>query len=97
MSDTDILERIARLLAEIRDNQRTQLERQTESLDIQKEQYQIVLKQHDKTGQLQQRAEAIQDRSAKLINSIHRFVPIALAVVAVLIGYISWLLFRYFR
>ena len=39
MSDADQLDRIARLLEEIRDNQRAQLERQAESLAIQTAQH----------------------------------------------------------
>ena len=60
MSETETLERIARLLEEIRDGQRIQLERQTETLALQKEQFQ-------RTQKLQERAEAIQDRSAQLV------------------------------
>ena len=90
MSETETLERIARLLEEIRDGQRIQLERQTETLALQKEQFQ-------RTQKLQDRAEAIQDRSAQLVGRVHRVMPIGLAVVAILIGYVSWLLFRFYR
>jgi hypothetical protein len=90
VSETETLERIARLLEEIRDGQRIQLERQTETLALQKEQFQ-------RTQKLQDRAEAIQDRSAQLVGRVHRFVPIAMAVVVILIGYVSWLLFRFYR
>jgi hypothetical protein len=90
MSETETLERIARLLEDIRDGQRIQLERQTETLALQKEQFQ-------RTQKLQDRAEAIQDRSAQLVGRVHRFVPFAMAVVVILIGYVSWLLFRFYR
>lgn len=90
MSETDKLERIARLLEEIRDGQKLQLDRQTESLATQRDQFQ-------KTQKLQERAEAIQDRSARLVGGVQRFVPIAMAVVVILIGYVSWLLFRFYR
>jgi hypothetical protein len=39
VSEADQLERIARLLEEVRDNQRAQIERQQESLTIQKAQH----------------------------------------------------------
>ena len=97
MSDTEKLEQIAALLEEVRDNQRTQLERQAESLAIQKEQFQVFLKQQEKTRQLQDRAEAIQARSSHLIGNVQRFVPFAMAAVAVLIGFVAWLLFRIWR
>jgi aromatic ring hydroxylase len=97
MSDTDKLDRIAQLLEQVRDNQREQLERQAESLAIQKNQYQAFLQQHEKTAQLQQRAEAIQERSARLVGGIQRVFPLALGLTLVLIGYITWILWRYLR
>ena len=81
MSDSEKLEQIARLLEEVRDNQRTQLERQGEALAIQKEQFQTYLKQQEKAGQLQDRAEAIQVRSSNLIKGIQRFVPVVMVAV----------------
>ena len=83
MSEEEKLERIARLLEEIRN-------RQAESLALQREQV-------DKAQKLQERAAAIQDRSAQLVGRVQRFVPFAMAVVVILIGYVSWLLFRFYR
>jgi hypothetical protein len=90
VSDAEKLDRIARLLEEIRDGQKTQLERQADALALQKEQF-------ERTHKLQERAEAIQDRSARLVGRVQRFVPFAMAVVVILIGYVSWLLFRFYR
>jgi chromosome segregation ATPase len=70
VTDSERLERIARVLEEIRDGQR-------EALALQREHAQ-------KTQALQARAEALQDRSARLI-------------VVILIIYVSWLLFRFAR
>ena len=97
MNETGQLERIARLLEEVRDNQRAQLERQLESLSIQKAQQQAFLIQQEKTAQLQQRAEAIQERSARLVGGIQRVAPVVLLIVIALIAYVSWLLFRFYR
>lgn len=97
MSEADQLERIARLLEEVRDNQRAQIERQLESLSIQKAQHQTFLNHQEKTAQLQQRAEAIQERSARLVGGIQRIVPIVVIIVFLLIAYVSWLLFRFYR
>ncbi len=97
MNDTERLEKIARLLEEVRDNQKVQIECQTESLALQKEQYQVFLKQHEKTARIQERAEAIQERSSNLVNRIQRFVPFAIAAVFVLVLYLTWLLFHVFR
>lgn len=90
MSDAEKLDRIARLLEEIRDGQKAQLQRQADTLALQKEQF-------ERTHKLQERAEAIQDRSARLVGRVQRFVPFAMAVVVILIGYVSWLLFRFYR
>ena len=76
--------------AATRDGQKTQLERQADALALQKEQF-------ERTHKLQERAEAIQDRSARLVGRVQRFVPFAMAVVVILIGYVSWLLFRFYR
>jgi hypothetical protein len=97
MNDTEKLDQIARLLEEVRDNQKVQMERQAESLALQREQYQVLLKQHEKTVKIQERAEAIQEKSANLVNRIQRFVPFAIAAVFVLIIYLTWLLLRFFR
>jgi hypothetical protein len=72
-----------RLLTEIRDDQRQLLS--------------VFAARADEARALHAKAEAIQDKSAKLVGSIQRFVPIALFVVIVLIVYVSWLLFRILR
>jgi cytochrome c-type biogenesis protein CcmH/NrfG len=97
VSEAGQLDRIARLLEEVRDNQRAQLERQLESLSIQKAQQQAFLDQRERTAQLQQRAEAIQERSARLVGGIQRVAPVVLLIVVALIAYVSWLLFRFYR
>ncbi|HEU5191864.1 MAG TPA: hypothetical protein VFX14_19420 [Methylomirabilota bacterium] len=83
MTDSERLERIARLLEEIRDGPR-------ETLALQREHAQ-------KTQALQARAEALQDRSARLIGRAQKFVPFAMLIVVMLIIYVSWLLFRFAR
>lgn len=95
MSDSGDLERIARLLEEIRDQQKLQLERQAEALALQKEQFQLVQKQYERATKIQDRAEALQDKSATLIKLVRRFVPVAMAVIVVIIVYLTWLLLRY--
>lgn len=97
MDDPEKLERIIRILEEVRANQQMQLERQAESLSIQKEQFQIFLKQNIKTAELQERAERVQERSAQLVNKIRKFVPFLLAAVVALIAYVTWLLWRFVR
>ena len=83
MTDTERLDRIARLLEEIRDGQK-------EALALQREQTQ-------KAQTLQERAEALQDRSARVIGRIQKFVPFAMLIVILLIIYVSWMIFRFTR
>jgi len=68
------------LLREIRDDQRKLLDVLTARADEQK--------------RLQERAEKIQDKSAMIVGSIQRFVPIALIAVTILIVYATWMFFR---
>ena len=97
MDEKDTLERIASILEVIRQNQTLQLERQAEALSLQRDQYQVVVRQQVKASKLQDRAEAIQDKSARLVTKIQRVVPLAILILFALLAYISWLLFRYYR
>ena len=56
MSDQDLL----RVLEEIRDNQKLQLERQAHALELQREQFSLVQKQFERAESIQDRAEQIQ-------------------------------------
>jgi len=68
------------LLREIRDDQRRLLDVLTARAEEQK--------------RLQERAEQIQDKSARIVGSIQKFVPIALIAVTILIVYATWMFFR---
>ncbi len=94
MSDDERFEKITRLLEDLRDNQRTQLERQAEALDIQKKQFELFLLQHDKTVAIQNRAESIQERSAQLVTGVRRLFSVIVGVLLVLILYVTWLLHK---
>ena len=85
MNDNDIRQ-LSRVLEEIRDNQKHQLERQQEALAIQREQFAIVQRQAE-------RAERIQDR-AQLMGSARAVVTILIPIVIALLVYVSWLIFR---
>lgn len=94
MSDQEQIEKITRLLEELRDNQRTQLERYTEVLAIQKKQLELFQQQHDKTMALQTRAESLQERSAQMVNVARRMFPFMIGILIILIAYVTWLLVR---
>jgi uncharacterized membrane protein (DUF106 family) len=87
-------DRIAQLLSDIRDGQKLQLARQEEALALQREQFAMVQKQVARTEQLQDRAERIQDRSAQLVGMARKSMIVVLPIIAALIAYLSWLLFR---
>ena len=93
VSDPDVRQLI-RLLEEIRDNQKMQLERQAEALALQREQFALVQKQTERAERLQDRAEDIQAKSAQLVSGARKGIVIFLPVIAVLLAYLSWLIFR---
>jgi hypothetical protein len=68
MTDDDVRQ-LSRLLEEIRDTHRLQLERQTEALALQREQLLMVQRQTERAERLQERAEQLQTRSAQLMGS----------------------------
>ena len=72
------------LLREIRDNQRLQLERQAEALDIQRRQFDIARAQIERAEQLQARAEALQGKAGKGLRFIQSIVVPLLALLLLL-------------
>ncbi len=94
MPNPENLERVANLLEEIRDNQKRQLERQAEALALQKEQFQLVLKQYEKAATLQDRAESVQARLVGFAEKSRRFVKFAMIAVVALLLYAGWLIVR---
>ncbi|HLF96143.1 MAG TPA: hypothetical protein VI457_03285 [Methylococcaceae bacterium] len=89
-------ERFLALLEEIRDNQRLQIERQTEVLTLLREQFEQVEKQFDRNQRLQTRAEELQSQSARLVAGSLNVVKIAIPIIVMLLAYPTWLIFRRF-
>ena len=82
---TDEVETIA-LLREIRDNQRIQLERQAEALDMHHRQFGMANKQFERAERLHGRAEAIQGRAATAIKMVVWIaVPLLLLLIVLLL------------
>ena len=77
----------AALLREIRDNQRIQLERQAEALDMQRKQHEMARAQLERAERLQNRAEAIQGRAGAAIKVI---VWIAVPLLFLLLLLLMW-------
>jgi hypothetical protein len=90
-------QRLERLLEEIRDGQRTQLERQAESLALQREQHAILQRQAERSERIQDRAEQLQAKSAALVGGARRATAVILPVIVVLIGIVAWLMLRFLR
>ena len=88
-------EQIVRLLTEIRDNQKLQLERQAEALNMQREQLELVQKQMARAEKLQDRAELLQDRGQQIVQVARKSFIVILPILFILIAYLSWLVFRY--
>jgi Flp pilus assembly protein TadB len=89
--------RIAALLEELRDGQKLQLERQLEALDLQRKQFEVLQSQAARTERIQDKAEQLQDRSAKLVQGSRKVALFLLPVIVVLVVYVSWLIFRVSR
>jgi hypothetical protein len=88
------LRRAIEILEEIRVNQARQLEQQAAALVLQRDQFELVRRQAERTERIQERAERIQDRSAQLVGGARKAIVVILAVVSLLIAYLTWLLFR---
>ncbi len=83
-----------RVLEEIRDNQKLQLQHQKEALSLQKEQFALFQKQIQRTERIQDRAEQLQDRGAQIIGVARKSMIFVLPILIFLIVYVSWLIFR---
>ncbi len=94
MNTTDESPRLVQLLEEIRDGQKLQLERQQEALALQRQQFAVFQTQAERAERIQHKAELLQDRGASLVGGARKAVFVILPVIALLIVYLSWLLFR---
>jgi len=92
--ERDEVARIMDLLGQIRDNQSVQLACQREALEIQKGQLEIVRRQAERTERIQDRAEELQAKGAGMMKAARRTLAVVLPLVALLIAYLSWLIFR---
>jgi uncharacterized membrane protein (DUF106 family) len=88
VNDDDI-RKLIRVLEEIRDNQKLQLERQAEAYALQREQFAVVQKQADRAERIQDRAEQIQAKSAQLVAGSRKVMAFVLPVIVILILYLS--------
>ena len=82
------------ILKEIRDNQKLQIERQTEALALQREQWALLQRQADRHERIQDRAENIQAKSAQMVAVARRTLFFLLPVLILLMMSVSWLIFR---
>jgi ABC-type uncharacterized transport system involved in gliding motility auxiliary subunit len=84
--DDDILA----VLREIRDQQRTQLERQAEALAVQREQFDLYKRQYDRADRINERAEAIQARQGAMVDTGRRVFMVAIPLLVLLFGILFW-------
>lgn len=88
------IQRLTGVLEEIRDNQKVQLQRQSDALAVQREQFALVQKQAERHERIQDRAESIQAKGIQLMAVARKSLIVILPIVTVLILYLSWLIFR---
>ena len=85
--DANDTARLMALLERLRDNQAS-------ALAMQKEQFELVRRQVERTERIQDRAEELQARGMGIMKTARRSLALVLPVVILLILYLSWLIFR---
>jgi len=86
--------RLLALLEDIRENQKLQIDRQFEALELQRRQFAILEKQQERADRIQDRAEQIQNKSAQLVAGARKVMIVVIPIIIALIIYLSWLMFR---
>ena len=90
----DDARRLLAAVEQLREGQQRQLDCQREALAVQQEHFAVVRRQLERAEALQGRAEQLQNRSAHVIAVARRTLMVVLPIVIVLIGYVSWMMFR---
>jgi uncharacterized membrane protein (DUF106 family) len=93
MNETES-QRVVRLLEEIREDQKLQVARQLEALELQRKQFAVFEEQAVRTERLQHRAEQLQERSAGMVGGARKLLITLVPIVIALIAYVSWLIYR---
>ena len=81
------------VLEEMRDLLKSQALTQSQLLEAQKEYIELYRKQLDRVERINNRAEAIQDKSAQLMRMARKGIAVAMIIIVGLLAYVSWLLF----
>lgn len=85
-------DQIVRLLEEIRDGQRLQLERQAQALQRQQE---LVTQQRERLAGLSQRSDQAQqllDRSARVVAGARLLAFVALPIAVLILAFVVWVM-----
>ena len=97
--DNPDTERIIRLLEEIRDNQRLQLQHQEQALERQAE---VLARQRERLSGRADEAQAIEERanrvlakSAQLVGSARLLLLIAAPTALLVVAFLFWVLFTH--
>ena len=89
MSADDANESVA-LLRELRDQQRLQLDRQSEALELQRESVAMLRQQFERAEKLQTRAEALQANSGKAMAMVKWIIFTVIVLLALAMGLLFW-------
>lgn len=85
---------LATLLTAICDNQRQQLQLQTEAIEMQREQFQLFKQQADQAGKLQEHAEGVQRNAAVMMEKARKVLAVVLPLLLLLVGFLFWLMLK---
>ena len=92
MSDQDV-ERVIRLLEEIRDGQKLQLERQAEAIEAQKARLAGLSSLSGQAGAVGESAERVVARASTLVSAARLVLFLGVPIALLLFGLVCWLAF----
>ena len=92
--DQNTEKRALDILEEIREGQKQQLAKQTEALELQRANFDLVKEQFGRANKIQDRAEKIQDAGAQLVATARKSVFVIIPIVVLLLLFVAWLIFR---
>lgn len=92
--DTEIED--LKVLQELREGQKQQLEKQGEALELQRANFALVKEQFDRANKLHDRAEQIQESGAQLMATARKSAIIVIPIIVIFLFFVGWLIYRLF-
>ena len=87
------LDQLVKILEEIREGQRLQLDRYEEVMALQREHLDLYKLQYERAERINAKAEEIQNKSAQIVGGVGKLLLIVIPFGLLLLLYLSWLIF----